>query len=284
MKQLVNYPEALVAQEVSRALAEDLQDSVDWSASLIDEKKISSATLICKEEMVVCGIAWVNQAFSQCSNSSVQLNWLVAEGDIVAPGTILCQINGNAQAMLSAERTALNFMQTLSGTATTTRKYVLAVAGYGTQIMDTRKTIPGLRLAQKYAVRIGGGFNQRIGLYDGALIKENHIIANGGIKEVLAYAKTKLPPQIPVQCEVETLTELHEAVASGARLILLDNMSLAEMREAVAYCLPYKISLEISGNVTLTNLQEYAATGVQRISIGALTKNIAAIDLSLRFV
>jgi nicotinate-nucleotide pyrophosphorylase (carboxylating) len=279
------YPPApqIIHHEVHQAFEEDLHHSTDWSATLIDPHKNSSAFIITKQEMVVCGIPWVNASFNFYNNPSIQLNWLVKEGDLIPAETILCQINGNARTILTSERTALNFLQTLSGTATLTHKYVLAVAPYKVQILDTRKTIPGLRHAQKYAVRVGGGYNQRMGLYDGVLIKENHIIAHEGITQVLAHAQNVTPKAIPLQIEVETLAQLKEAVAAGAKLILLDNMSLTEINTAVNYCKNLNISLEVSGNVNLNNVPAYAATGVQRISIGALTKNLEAIDLSLRF-
>lgn len=282
---LINYQlnNVEIAAEVTRALQEDLGNSSDWTASLIPEDKISSAFIITKQNMVVCGIRWVEYAFSLCDNGC-KLEWLVEEGQYVISGTQLVKITGNSRAMLTAERTALNFLQTLSATATVTNEFVTRVANSSVKIMDTRKTIPGLRLAQKYAVNVGGGSNQRIGLFDGILIKENHIIAHGGITQVLQYAFKHTPKYIPIQIEVESFAELKEAVAAGANLLLLDNMTMAEISQCVDYCKSDQIELEISGNVSLDNIHEYAQSGVDRISIGALTKNIQAIDLSMRFI
>ncbi|MGB8076336.1 MAG: carboxylating nicotinate-nucleotide diphosphorylase, partial [Gallionella sp.] len=210
-----------------------------------------------------------------------RIRWLAKDGDLIAPGQTLCAINGRSRALLTAERSALNLLQTLSGTATRTRRYVDAVAGIAVKIMDTRKTLPGLRLAQKYAVRVGGGHNQRIGLFDGILIKENHIAAAGGIRAVLAQAFRLAKPGISVQIEVENLAQLDEALHAGAELILLDNFALHDLRAAVQHTAK-RAELEASGGVTLANLREVALTGVDRISIGALTKDIEAVDFSMR--
>jgi nicotinate-nucleotide pyrophosphorylase (carboxylating) len=211
-----------------------------------------------------------------------QLRWLAADGDGVRPDMPICQLTGSSRALLTVERTALNFLQLLSGVATATRRYVDAVAGTRAAILDTRKTLPGLRIAQKYAVTVGGGINHRMGLWDAILIKENHIAAAGGIQSALKAAAAPAARATWIQIEVETLAQLREAVTAGARMVLLDNMSLDEMREAVAWCAG-RAQLEASGGITLDNVRAIAETGVDRISIGALTKDIAATDLSMRF-
>ena len=282
---LINYhpSKVQIAADVSRSLQEDLGGATDWTASLIPEDKLSSAIITTNQEMIVCGLRWGENSFLLC-DEDCQFEWFVEEGQHIAAGTQLVKIAGNSRAMLTAERTALNFLQTLSATATTTHKFVTQAANPNVKIMDTRKTIPGLRPAQKYAVTVGGGVNQRIGLFDGVLIKENHIIAHGGITQVLQYALEQTPKQIPIQIEVESFAELKEAVAAGANLLLLDNMTMAEILQCVDYSKPYQVELEISGNVNLDNIHTYAQSGVHRISIGALTKNIQAIDLSMRFI
>lgn len=282
---LINYhpSDVQIATDVSRSLQEDLGTGTDWTASLIPQDKLSTAIITTNQEMIVCGVRWVEYSFLLC-DENCQLEWFVEEGQYIAAETQLVKISGNSRAMLTAERTALNFLQTLSATATITHKFVTKAANPDVKIMDTRKTIPGLRLAQKYAVTIGGGINQRIGLFDGVLIKENHIIAHGGITQVLQYALKQTPKQIPIQIEVENFAELKEAVTAGASLLLLDNMTMAEISQCVDYCKSYQIELEISGNVRLDNIHAYAQSGIHRISIGALTKNIQAIDLSMRFI
>jgi nicotinate-nucleotide pyrophosphorylase (carboxylating) len=282
---LINYhlSNLQIATDVSRSLQEDLGCSTDWTASLIPEDKLSTAIITTNQEMIVCGVRWVEYSFLLC-DEDCQFEWFVEEGQHIVAGTQLVKISGNSGAMLTAERTALNFLQTLSATATVTHKFVTKAANPDVKIMDTRKTIPGLRLAQKYAVTVGGGTNQRIGLFDGVLIKENHIIAHGGITQVLQYALKQTPEQIPIQIEVESFAELKEAIAAGASLLLLDNMTMAEISQCVDYCKSYQIELEISGNVSLDNIHAYAQSGIHRISIGALTKNIQAIDLSMRFI
>ena len=279
-----NLPDSyLIYNDVTNALREDLNNTPDWTASLIAKEQISKAYIKSNQDAVICGCAWAEAAF-RLNDPQVLITWQVKDGDKISTGQKLCIIEGNAQALLTAERTALNFLQTLSATATTTAKYLTAINGTNTLIMDTRKTIPGLRQAQKYAVTVGGGKNQRIGLFDGVLIKENHIIAHGGIRQVISYAQKMIPSHIPIQIEVETLSELQEAVASGAKLILLDNMDVCQIQECVTYCQGKSVILEASGNLNLNTIYEYALTGVDRISIGALTKNIEAIDLSLRFI
>ncbi|WP_022652976.1 carboxylating nicotinate-nucleotide diphosphorylase [Aquaspirillum serpens] len=269
-----------IAAQVAQALTEDIA-SGDVTASLIPADRQGQAQVIARESLVVCGQAWFNECFRQL-NPECQIDWQVAEGSTQTANTVLCHITGPARALLSAERSALNFLQTLSATATETRRYVDAIAGLPCQIMDTRKTLPGLRLAQKYAVTVGGGVNQRVGLYDGVLIKENHILAAGSITAALAQAKCDIPPHIPVQIEVENHAELEEALTAGATLILLDNMDYSQLRQAVALTAG-RAQLEASGNVNLETVREIAATGVDRISIGGLTKHVQAIDLSMRF-
>lgn len=278
-----SLPDYLINKLVAEALAEDLNNTPDWTANLISKESTAKAIIKTNQDMVICGVQFVETALRQTTPNH-KISWLVNEGDSVKAGTQLCSIEGNARGLLTAERTALNFLQTLSATATITREYVTAIDNLDTQIMDTRKTIPGLRYAQKYAVLVGGGHNQRIGLFDGVLIKENHIIAHSGIEAVLEHAFKVTPAHIPIQIEVENFNELKQAVAHGAKLILLDNMSTAEISECVNYSKDKDVILEVSGNVSLSNVKDYALCGVDRISIGSLTKNIQAIDLSMRFI
>lgn len=270
-------PTVEIERNVRLALEEDV-GSGDLTANLIPAEERATATLISRESAILCGAAWLEACFRQL-DPHVEIRWLVAEGAQVQPNQPLCEIRGRARALLTGERCALNFVQTLSAVATTTRQYVDAIAGTAAVIMDTRKTLPGLRLALKYAVTVGGGSNQRIGLHDGILIKENHIAAAGGIVPALQAAQAQA--DVPVQIEVESLEELQTALAAGAKLILLDNFTLAQMREAVAINAG-RAALEASGNITLGNVRAVAETGVQRISIGGLTKHIRAIDLSMR--
>lgn len=269
---------AIITQQVSLALSEDMGNG-DLTAALIPAGTQASATIISREAAVICGCAWFAQCFAQL-DADIQLEWLVKDGDQVTPNQPLVHIQGDARAMLSAERPALNFLQTLSAVATHTRRYVDAIAGLPTQILDTRKTLPGLRLAQKYAVLTGGGTNQRLALYDGILIKENHIAAAGSIAAVLTAAFA-LKQTNNIQIEVENLDELQQALSAGATSILLDNFTLEDLREAVVIN-QKRALLEASGNVDLTTVRAIAETGVDRISIGALTKNIQAVDLSMR--
>ncbi len=272
---------AEIARNVATALAEDVGTG-DLTASLIPDRASARATVICRETAVLCGIPWFEACFHQL-DPQAGIQWLAREGELLAPNQTLCEITGNARALLSAERPALNFLQTLSATATATRHYVDAIKGTGAVIMDTRKTLPGLRLAQKYAVRTGGGENQRTGLFDGILIKENHILAAGGIAAVLAQAQRAAPPGVSVQIEVESLDELEQALSAGAKLILLDNFSLADLRQAVITTAKRAL-LEASGGITMESVRAIAETGVDRISIGSLTKDIQAVDLSMRIV
>ncbi|QYJ75774.1 carboxylating nicotinate-nucleotide diphosphorylase [Shewanella sp. FJAT-52076] len=273
---------------VKAALDEDLghgDASADITAQLIPEDKIAEATLITREEGIFCGKAWAEQVFNQLGGT-VALHWHVDDGDWVVPNQVLCELSGPARAILTGERTAMNFIQTLSGVASLTRVYVDKLAGTDCRLLDTRKTIPGLRTAQKYAVSCGGGKNHRIGLYDAFLIKENHIMACGGIKAAIDKART-LHPDKPVEVEVESLAELTEALQAGSDIIMLDNFDVTMMIEAVAINDAFKAQgggakLEVSGNVTLDTLGEFAKTGVDFISVGALTKHVRAMDLSLR--
>jgi nicotinate-nucleotide pyrophosphorylase (carboxylating) len=276
--------EALLAN-VRAALAEDLgalDASRDLTARLLSASSLAHAHVITREDAVLCGTDWFNACF-HALDAEIRIDWHAADGDSVHAGQTLCNIHGPVQALLTAERPALNFLQTLSAVATETHRHEKAIAGTRAKIYDTRKTLPGLRQALKYAVKCGGGENQRIGLYDGILIKENHIAAAGGIAPALAAAFQLATPGISVQIEVETLAQLAEALAAGAKLILLDNFSPALMREAVTLTAG-RAQLEASGGITLNTLREYAKTGVDRISIGALTKNVRAVDLSMRIV
>ncbi len=268
-----------VADDVARALDEDI-GSGDLTAQLIPLGQTARARVITREDAVIAGRPWFDACF-KALDPACTLDWHVNEGDRIEAGRTLVDIHGNARALLTAERPALNFLQTLSAVATATRPYVEAVAGTRAAILDTRKTLPGLRIAEKYAVRVGGGQNQRVGLYDGILIKENHIATAGGIAPVLVAAFTLADGKVSVQIEVETLDQLRDALAAGASLILLDNFSLAQMREAVALTAG-RAQLEASGNITLETVRGVADTGVDRISIGGLTKHIRAVDLSMR--
>jgi nicotinate-nucleotide pyrophosphorylase (carboxylating) len=272
-----------IRRGVSHALAEDLGylpiAQGDITASLIPAEQQATATIITREDCVVCGTDWVDEVFAQLSDQVV-IQWFVKDAEAVKANTILCEISGPARILLTGERTALNFLQTLSGTATTTAQYVALLAGSNTRLLDTRKTLPGMRLAQKYAVSCGGGKNHRIGLYDAFLIKENHIAAAGGIASAVCVARQNFPGK-PVEVEVEDLTELEQALVAGADIIMLDNFHIADIIQAVSLN-QGKAKLEVSGNVTAESLRALAATNVDYISSGALTKHIQAIDLSMR--
>ncbi|GAB6050480.1 carboxylating nicotinate-nucleotide diphosphorylase [Hydrogenophilus islandicus] len=272
---------AEIAKNVAAALAEDI-GSGDLTAKLIDPEKEARGRLISREPAILCGQAWFEAAFRFLEPEAMIL-WFAREGEAIEPNQPICEVESRARTLLTAERTALNFLQLLSGVATQVRHYCRAVEGTQAQIVDTRKTIPGLRLAQKYAVRVGGGTNHRIGLYDGILIKENHIIAAGGIAQALEAARRIAPSNVFIQIEVENLTQLEEALRCGATMILLDNMSLEEMSEAVRIT-GNRAQLEASGGVDLERVRQIAQTGVHRISIGRLTKDVRAIDFSLRHV
>ena len=267
-----------VRRDVERALAEDIS-SGDATASLIAAQATATATVVTREAAVLCGRPWFDACF-QALDPDVVIQWHATEGAAVSAGQQLCSLRGNARALLSGERCALNFLQTLSATATVTARYVDAVRGTRAVILDTRKTLPGLRKAQKYAVRCGGGSNHRVGLYDAILIKENHIAASGSLTAAVRTARAK-HPQLSVEVEVENFAELDEALAAGADRIMLDEFSLDDMRRAVEH-VAGRTPLEVSGGVDLETLRAIAQTGVDYISIGALTKHVRAIDLSMR--
>lgn len=269
------YVEAMVRQ----ALAEDV-GSGDITANLIPAGTHASAQVISRDAGVLCGVAFVDEVFNQLDPALVP-HWHFKDGDTIGENDLLFSISGDARAVLTGERTALNFLQLLSGTATRAQQYTLSVAGTGVRLLDTRKTIPGLRLAQKYAVHCGGCHNHRIGLYDAYLIKENHIEASGGITNAISAAR-QATPDLPIEVEVETLDELRLALVAGADRIMLDNFDLDSLREAVKITAG-AAELEASGNVSETTLQAIANTGVDYISIGALTKSVTPLDLSMRF-
>lgn len=273
-------PEDQIIAQVEAALSEDLGPG-DPSAALIPAGRLAQAELISRESAVLCGIPWFEAVF-RLLDPGVRIDWEVGEGDPIAPRQRLCRIQGQARALLTGERTALNYLQTLSGTATLARRYAEAVAGLPVEVLDTRKTIPGLRRQQKYAVRCGGCHNHRLGLFDAVLIKENHIRAAGSIPAALAAARA-MYPDLPIEIEVEDLDELRIALDAGATLILLDNFDLDRLRQAVALNAG-RARLEASGGITLDNIRAVAATGVDRISVGSLTKDVRAVDLSLRFI
>lgn len=275
-------PAAVIEADIARALAEDL-GSGDVTAALLPDVE-DSAYLLCKQPAVIAGRPWFD-ACHRALDPAVRIDWRIHEGDRVAKGTVLATLHGRARSLVSAERTSLNFLQTLSGTATLTAAYVDAVRGTGTQILDTRKTLPGLRLAQKYAVRVGGGVNHRIGLYDAVMLKENHVRAAGGLTAAM-HAARAMHPMLPLIVEVETLIQLEEALGEGCERILIDDFDAATRRMAVrvAAASPFNgtIPLEVSGSVDLAGVRAIAEDGVDCISIGALTKHVQAIDLSLK--
>jgi nicotinate-nucleotide pyrophosphorylase (carboxylating) len=271
-----------ISAQVARALAEDIGTG-DVTAALVPADGTAKATLITREPMVLCGTAWVNETFRQL-DAAIAITWRAQDGSSLPARSVLCEITGPARAILTGERCALNFLQTLSGTATTTSHYVAAIAGTKCGILDTRKTIPGLRLAQKYAVRCGGGRNHRMGLYDMVLVKENHIIAAGSIAAAIAVARAN-SPGIPVEVEVESLDEFRAALAAAPDVIMLDEFSHADMRTAVAErnASAPAVRIEASGGLDLESIRSVAEAGIDYISIGSLTKHLRAIDLSLRF-
>ncbi|WP_051279244.1 carboxylating nicotinate-nucleotide diphosphorylase [Chitinilyticum aquatile] len=274
-------PGQVLAANVAAALAEDV-GHCDWTAQLIAEDAQAQAAVIVREDAVICGRPWFDEVFRQV-DPAVSVAWLVTEGARVKAGDVLCRLQGRARSLLTAERSALNFLQTLSAVATRTAVFASAVLGTRACVLDTRKTLPGLRLAQKYAVRVGGGSNQRLALYDGILIKENHIAAAGSIAAALQAAFALAPRGVSVQIEVESLAELDEALAAGATSVLLDNMSLDDLSAAVVRTAGRAV-LEASGGVSLQTIRQIAETGVDRISVGALTKDISATDLSMRIL
>lgn len=280
MPELKPPPQDVIDADVRRALAEDF-GSGDVTADLIDANARARARIVCREPAMIAGIPWAEACF-RALDPDVRIEWSCADGDRVAADAVLCGIEGNARALVGAERCALNFLQTLSATATTTRAYVDAVEGTHATILDTRKTLPGLRIAQKYAVRCGGGANYRTGLYDAILIKENHVAAAGGIIPAVTIARAR-HPDLLLEVEVETLDELAQALSAGADRILLDDFTPDMLREAVALT-DGRAPLEVSGSVDLGRVRAIAECGVDYISIGALTKNVRAIDLSMRFL
>ena len=269
-------------EQVSRALGEDI-GSGDVTARLIPAAQTMRARIVCREAAILCGTPWADETFRQV-DGRIRARWQGRDGASITADSVICEVEGPARGILTAERTALNFLQLLSATATATRQHVDAVAGTGCRILDTRKTIPGLRTAQKYAVRCGGGSNHRLGLYDMVLIKENHIAAAGSIAAAVAAARREAPG-IRVEVETETLNELDQALAAGADVVMLDDYSLEDMRTAVARNRAHArpATLECSGGVSLERLRAIAATGVDCISVGGLTKHVRAIDLSMRF-
>ncbi|MBU75545.1 carboxylating nicotinate-nucleotide diphosphorylase [Pseudoalteromonas sp. MEBiC 03607] len=280
----MSVPHSLISQLVKLALDEDLNyqsaGDGDITAQLIPENQQANAKVITREDCVFCGKEIILEVFNQV-DPTVKVDVLVNDGDKVAANATLFTASGSARAILTAERTALNFVQTLSGTATTTARYVKELEGTTTQLLDTRKTIPGLRALQKYAVKCGGGANHRIGLFDAFLIKENHIAACGGIDKAVAQAKSNHPTK-PVEVEVESLNELEQAITAGADIIMLDNFTVEQIQQAVTIT-DKRAKLEVSGNMTLETLKTYSQAGIDFISSGALTKNLQSIDLSMRF-
>ena len=273
-------PRALIEDDVRRALAEDI-GSGDLTAQLVPDAQ-AHAELVTREDAVLCGTAWFDEVFRQL-DARVRITWLKHDGERVTANAPLCRLDGPTRALLSGERSALNFLQTLSGTATLTARYVDAVRGTHTKVLDTRKTLPGLRRAQKYAVTCGGGHNHRLGLYDAVLIKENHIAAAGSVTAALARARAAVATDVLIEIEVENLDQLREALSAGATHILLDNFDLERLTTAVRETAG-RATLEASGGVTLDNIRAVAETGVDFISVGSLTKHLRAVDLSLRFL
>ena len=276
----MQLPKGYVQQQVRLALSEDIGTG-DVTARLIPESSRADARIISRESAVLCGIDWVNEVFKQLDRA-ILIEWFCQDGERIQSNQELCRLHGSARHLLSGERTALNFLQTLSATATQANAYVTAVDGTGCRILDTRKTIPGLRLAQKYAVRCGGAHNHRTGLYDMILIKENHISAAGSIQAAVDTAR-RLSPTIPVEVEVENLAQLQEALTTGVNRILLDNMDIATLKQAVEITAK-RTPLEASGGVNLQTARMIAEIGVDYISIGSITKHVRAVDLSMRFI
>ncbi len=273
--------EETVTRDVTRALQEDVGTG-DLTARLVPEDRTAHARLMTRESGVLCGVEWFNRTFEEL-DPDAEIFWHHRDGDAIVANSSLCELEGKARALVTGERTALNFVQLLSGVATRTRMFVRAVEGTRAKILDTRKTLPGLREAQKYAVAVGGGTNHRIGLYDGILIKENHIMAAGSVAAAVRAARHSIDSATMLQVEVESIAQLREALDAGAKLILLDNFDLAGMREAVKVA-GERAELEASGGVSLETVRAIAETGVHRISVGSLTKDVHALDLSMRFI
>ncbi len=278
----MNIEPSVIHADVRRALSEDV-GSGDITAMLIPAEQYAQAHLVCRESARLCGQDWFEEVFRQL-DPAITTEWLISDGEPIQTGQTVCRLQGPARAILTGERTAINFLQTLSGTATLVHQYAEAIQHTQAKLMDTRKTLPGLRLAQKYAVHCGGGHNQRVGLYDGILIKENHITAAGSITAAIATARA-IAPHLPLQVEVENMAQLSEAVSAGVKLILLDNFDLDDLRSAVSWVREQdaEVALEASGNMDLSRIVEVAETGVDRISVGRLTKDVRAVDFSLRF-
>ena len=271
--------EQSIQLNIQQALQEDIGDG-DITALLTPEDEQATATIISREDMILAGQPWVN-ALIAAFDPSVQITWLKNDGDLVLANETIFKLAGSARSLLTVERPALNFVQTLSAVATKTAEYVKQIDGLNTKLLDTRKTLPGLRIAQKYAVAVGGGQNHRLGLFDAFLIKENHIMAAGGIAQAIAKAH-QIAPGKPVEVEVETWAELDQALEAQADIVMLDNFSQQQMIDAVKH-VSGRCKLEASGNITIANLREVATTGVDYISMGVLTKDVKAVDLSMRF-
>ena len=274
---------AAIISDVSEILAEDV-GSGDVTADIVDTDAVTEAIVVAREPMTLAGQQWVNEVFAQL-DPEIVVEWMYNDGDQVRADAVICSIRGPARGILTGERSALNFLQFLSATATLTARYLKTIEGTKAQVLDTRKTIPGLRHAQKYAVRVGGGSNHRIGLYDAVLIKENHIISAGGIEAAVKAAR-QLHAELPVEIEVESVTEMREALAAGADRLLLDNFDIQDLQHAVEINQQEgqpPAALEASGGITLDNIYDVAKTGVDYVSVGALTKNVNAVDLSMRF-
>jgi nicotinate-nucleotide pyrophosphorylase (carboxylating) len=276
---LTQVPQSVIEENVFNALKEDIGDG-DITAELIPQDNISLATVISREPCVFCGLDWFEETYRQLDDE-ILIDWCVDDGDRLEAGQIICTLSGSSQKIVTGERTALNFVQTLSATATVSALYASKVEGCEAKVLDTRKTIPGLRMAQKYAVSCGGCENHRMGLYDAFLIKENHISACGSIASAVTEARFR-NPELSVEVEVENMDELQQALDAGVDRVLLDNFDLDTMKQAVELCAGKTIT-EASGNITLENIRQVAQTGVNYISTGSLTKNIQAIDLSMRF-
>jgi len=275
----LQVPQSIIEENVFNALKEDIGEG-DITAEIIPHENISLATVISREDCIFCGLDWFEETFRQI-DTEILIDWCVDDGDEIKADEIICTISGSSQNIVSGERTALNFVQTLSATATLSNHYAKAVADTDTKVLDTRKTIPGLRMAQKYAVSCGGCSNHRIGLFDAFLIKENHIKACDGINNAIQEARFH-NPDLKVEVEVENMDELQQAIDAGADRVLLDNFEIAALKQAVDTC-KGKIITEASGNITIDTIHDVAKTGVDFISTGALTKDIKAIDLSMRF-
>jgi nicotinate-nucleotide pyrophosphorylase (carboxylating) len=281
---MFSIPYPIIQSHVALALAEDIGNG-DVTANVIPARKQSTATLICRESAILCGQDWFNEVFKQLgeqARNKISIDWKCSDGSAIAAEQVVCVLSGEAQTLLTGERTAMNFLQTLSGTATITASYARLLKDSTVKLLDTRKTIPGLRAAQKYAVRCGGGYNHRLGLFDGVLIKENHILAAGSITHAIISARENAPHTLKIEVEIETLDELREALQAGADILLLDNMDHMMLAQAVKIN-NYQALLEVSGNITAETISSYVQLGIDYISTGAITKHLKATDFSLRF-